>query len=314
MDNKINKVKELSNNFKDIISKDSMDDNLENGNNNINNNLNTKNSTDKIKKNLIPPKYRKDFLLKYKPNLFKKTKNGKYRYNKKCNEEEELCSCNFEQIREYNRQKVIENGEKYYDIHSKIDKNNKLLIETKIDPNDSPCNPDNFSDTIVKPHMRNLIKNYDITKDFKLERDKCLEKMFKLLEIHLNERTHQQVKADLSEYYLYISNNKIIPTLNHKKGIDMYYFINYNSVESLDIKTTRNIWNKEGKEAIKLLYEKQGNERFSSNPRTYIYFSNITDNVDKESISEQFLKVYNNIEFTYNKKKYIVNNCRLIKI
>jgi hypothetical protein len=230
----------------------------------IKDNNNDDNKDDKLK--LIPKnKYRKEFLIQYKPELFNTTSKGSKRYKKNVKEENEFLKCSFEQIKEFNRKKVIQIGEKYYDIHSNIDKYKKILIESKIEPNDSPCNPDNFSDTVVKPNMRDYIKYHDTTKDLKLEKKKYLEKIIKKLEIHFDERTYQQAKADLSEYYLYINNDNIIPTLNHKKGIDMYY-LNNNQVESLDIKTTRNIWDKDGEEAIKSLYENQGNDRFSSNP------------------------------------------------
>ena len=162
--------------------------------------------------------------------------------------------------------------------------------------------------------MRNYIKNKS-TKDI----DKLVVKVLlpKLIK-HVKERIYQQVKADYSEYLILMNCENIMPTLTHKSGTDMYLLNDKDEFEDLNIKTTRNIWDiKEPKNAIKELYEKQGNERFESCPRTYIYLSDSIiskDNlINKNNINRQLNQKYD-IDFKYKKKSYQVQGCRFIEI
>ena len=71
------------------------------------------------------------------------------------------------------------------------------------------------------------------------------------------------------------------------------------TIEDLDIKTTRSIWGIEDKkEAIKKLYEGQGSDRFSANPRLYIYLSD-KELCDSENIVNQINETYH-IDFIYD--------------
>ena len=63
-------------------------------------------------------------------------------------------------------------------------------------------------------------------------------------------------------------------------------------ITELDIKTTRSVFNEyEPKKAIIKLYEKQSEDRFSSNTRLYIYLSD-NFNLSKEKIIEQLYTSY----------------------
>lgn len=92
------------------------------------------------------------------------------------------------------------------------------------------------------------------------------------------------------------------------------YFIKDDEIIDLDIKTTRNVWSLENnpKLALQRLYEKQGEDRFSTNPRTIIYYSS-NPNINKEHIRNQLYQTYD-IEFIYKKKLYNVNGARFIHL
>lgn len=86
-------------------------------------------------------------------------------------------------------------------------------------------------------------------------------------------------------------------------------------IEDLDIKTTRSIWEiTDPKEAITRLYEEQGEDRFSSDPRLYIYLSDNYE-IDEAKINTQLETTYD-ITFQYkkHKKNYNVIGARLIII
>ena len=130
--------------------------------------------------------------------------------------------------------------------------------------------------------------------------------------MHEKERLYQQLRGDYTEYLLLLSEPNIIPTLKNTKGTDMY-LIKDNTIIDLDIKTTRTVWDLENdpKLSIQKLYEKQGADRFSANPRTYIYYSS-NPNINEQNIRNQFYKTYD-VEFIYEKKLYNVKGARFIK-
>ena len=54
--------------------------------------------------------------------------------------------------------------------------------------------------------------------------------------------------------------------------VEPRFLLTPTGIVDLDIKTTRNIWEiTDPKEAITRLYERQGEDRFSYDPRLYIY-------------------------------------------
>lgn len=83
------------------------------------------------------------------------------------------------------------------------------------------------------------------------------------------------------------------------------YFIKDDKIIDLDIKTTRSVWGLENnpKYALQKLYEKQGPDRFSTDPRTIIYYSS-DPNINEQQIINQLYHTYD-IEFMY-KKNYIM--------
>lgn len=213
-------------------------------------------------------------------------------------------------IKDYTRDYSINNiNGKYYSINSDPEYHKSLINKSKIDKKDSPCHPEQFSESVVKPLMRKYIK------------DKCnddleeyiTKNMTDPLIKHALERFNQQSKADWSEYLLLIHCPNIFPTLKHTKGTDMYLLNDDYTIDDLDIKTTRNIWGiKDKKEAIKMLYEKQGKDRFSKDPRLYIYLSD-KELCGSEYIINQLNEKYD-VEFKYEDEIYKVIGCRLIII
>jgi len=266
-----------------------------------------------MNENIAKKIFRKDqainFLEKNKPELFGKR-------NERCKKiiylgndlYSDICSVDIITIKEYVREYSITEG-KYAEIHKDPEYFKALIIKSKIDKSDSPCHPEQFSESIVKPCIRKFIREKQMGDLETYFTENLMESLIK----HATERVNQQVKADWSEYLILMNCKNIIPTLKQTKGTDMYLVKDDGSVEDLDIKTTRNIWGIEDKkEAIKALYEKQGKDRFSDDPRLYIYLSD-KELCDSENIVKQLNELYE-IEFIYDKKNYRVNGCRLVII
>ena len=211
---------------------------------------------------------------------------------------------------EYVRDFSISNEEgKYKAINDDPEYYKNLIKTTNIKKVDSPCDPQQFSEMVVKREIRDAIKikSDDIINEAV---NACLDKLRK----HVMERINQQVKADYTEWLMIKYNQNIIPTLKHTKGTDMFLLTQTGIVE-LDIKTTRTIWEiTDPKEAITKLYEKQGEDRFSSDPRLYIYLSDNYD-IDEEKINTQLETTYDiTFEYKKHKKTYNVIGARLIII
>ena len=221
----------------------------------------------------------------------------------------DLSTIPIKDITKYVRDYSISEKSKYSYIHNDIEYVKETIKKTKVSKENSPCKtPQQFSESVVKPSARKYIGNKLNIPIKEYVEQELLEK----LTLHTMERINQQLKADYSEYIILMSCENIIPTLKHTKGTDMY-FINYadNLIEDLDIKTTRSIWDIEPpEEAIKALYEKQGEDLFSSNPRLYIYLSD-NENIDSNQILEQLNKKYD-INFTFKGVEYNVSGTRLI--
>ncbi len=259
-----------------------------------------------------------EFLRKEKPHLFKKTKKGNYKYVKEAiNFWKEFDNISIYKIKDFVREYVFndKNG-KYYYIHRNLEKTQNLIKQTIILKKNSPCYPENFSEQVVKKNTRLLIPEYY---EKNLETEELLNRINEMdkpkLVLHEKERVNQQVKADYTEYLLLQADESIIPTIPNTKGTDMYKIENEKLVD-LDIKTTRSIFEiKNNPElVIKTLYEKQGETRFSSKSRTYIYIhNNFNPEHDYSEIKKQLNRTYN-INFSYKKKDYYVENTRLIQI
>lgn len=249
-------------------------------------------------------------LREYKPELFglksKRCRKVKYLGDDLFSD---ICLLDITMIRAYTRKYSITEG-KYSHIHNDLDYHRSLIIKTRVDKSDSPCHPEKFSESVVKPLMRQFISEKRNPDD---DLDYYIEQLKDKLENHFKERINQQSKADYSEYLIMMNCPNIIPTLKHTGGTDMYLVRDDGSIEDLDIKTTRNIWGiSDKKEAIKELYQKQGKDRFSSNPRLYIHLSD-NELCDSENIIKQMDETYN-IDFTYDNTIYNVSGCRLIII
>lgn len=247
--------------------------------------------------------------LKYfQPNKFGKKSNRSKKITYLGNDSwNDLLSIPVDNIRDFTRDYSISEDGKYYNIHRNLDWVKNTIMKTKVLKEKSPCRPQQYSESVVKP----LIRKYINEKRTEPIEDFVNREMMQSLIIHSTERINQQLKADYSEYIIMISCPNIIPTLKHSGGTDMYLLNSDNSIEELDIKTTRSIWGiTEPKEAIKKLYEKQDKDRFSYNPRLYIYLSD-GDMCSKDKIIEQLNCKYT-IQFSYEKKDYIVNGTRLI--
>lgn len=247
-------------------------------------------------------KYRPELFGKRTPRCKKITYMGKDIWS-------DICTLDMSHIRDFTRDYSIEKG-KYAEIHRDPEYYKALINKTNLDKKYSPCHPEQFSESVVKPHIRKFISKKLNPDDI----DKyIIEQMKEQLENHVKERINQQSKADWSEYLILMNCPNIIPTLKNTKGTDMYLLKDDGSIEDLDIKTTRNIWGIEDKkEAIKKLYEGQGPDRFSSDPRLYIYLSDMMV-CDSESIVKQLNEKYD-IEFNYksHNREYKVTGCRLI--
>lgn len=225
----------------------------------------------------------------------------------------ELSLIDIYELKNWIRNYSITNPDgKYSEIHKDPEYYKDLIKKTSITKEDSPCSVQGFSEEVVKKSMRLYIQEKR-TESI----DEFVKNMIPQLINHTRERMNQQTKADYSEYLMLQSNENIIPTLKHTSGIDMFLLHNDGSIEALDIKTTRNLWEHRDtpKEAIKALYEKQGEDRFSSDPRFYIHLTDNTD-INKDEIMRQFNTTYD-ITFNYKHKKtgsktYNVNRCRLV--
>lgn len=221
---------------------------------------------------------------------------------------EELSKLPVSDILSYTRDYCINNPDgKYYDIHHNLDYTINKIKETTISKDLSPCHPENFSESIVKPTIRKYIKNRSNDSIENIVKSELLEKLV----LHTTERINQQLKADYSEYVILIKCPNILPTLKHTKGDDMYFINDKGELENLNIKTTRSIWdNTDPEKIIVALYENQGKDRFESTPRVYIYLSDKKD-INDDDIITQMNKTYD-ITFQYNKETYNVTGCRLV--
>tara|TARA_B100000242_G_C43050722_1_gene490897 strand:- start:2166 stop:2996 length:831 start_codon:yes stop_codon:yes gene_type:complete len=261
-----------------------------------------------------------EYLKSKKPDLFRvKTKNG-YKELKTFKGSlnqlyEEISIFSNQDLITFTRDFSLNNQKgKYYEIHRDNKYYINLIKENLTTKKDSPCNQQDFSEQIVKPFIRQYIKD----KSQENIEELVTKELLPILIKHVKERTYQQVKADYSEYLILMNCQNIMPTLTHKAGTDMYLLNEKNEFEDLNIKTTRSIWDiKEPKDAITKLYEKQGKFRFESCPRTYIYLSDniINDNntINKNKIKKQLIKKYD-INFNYKNKEYQVKGCRFIQI
>ena len=254
-------------------------------------------------------------LKELKPDLFR-LKTSRYKnetYIGETNIYNELSLIDINELKTWIRDYSITNPVgKYYEIHKDPEYFKDLIKRTSITKEDSPCSVQGFSEEVVKKHSRRYIeeKRTEPMEEF-------VKYMYGCLLTHTCERINQQTKADYSEYIMLQSNENIIPTLKHKSGIDMFLLHDDGSIEPLDIKTTRTLWEHRNnrKEAIKALYEKQGEDRFSSDPRLYIHLTDNTD-INNDKIMRQFNTTYD-ITFNYKHKKtgiknYTVNRCRLV--
>jgi hypothetical protein len=252
-----------------------------------------------------------EFLKIHRPELFGKTQRAKKIKYLGDDIWTDISKINIEHIKSYTRDYSINNEDgKYYHINCNPEYHKNLINRSKIDKKDSPCHPENFSESVVKPCIRTFIKKKMNPDDIETYiKNQLVDKLVK----HAAERINQQVKADWSEYLILKHCPDVFPTLKHTKGTDMYLVKVDGEIEDLDIKTTRSIWEIEDKkEAIKKLYEGQGKDRFSDNPRLYIYLSD-KELCESENIVKQMNEKYD-IDFTYEKKDYKVNGCRLIII
>ena len=263
-----------------------------------------------VTKKIFLKKELENFLKKEKPEIFR---GKRYIGNDIWNE---LYDIYVDKIRKYTRNYVVENPNgKYYQIHRNKEKTISLLEKSNISKENSPCHPERFSEDIVKKNVRNELdkyfegESYSIDDLFKNLHQENTKKLF----FHEKERLHQQLKSDYTEYLLLQSDENIIPTLKNTKGTDMY-LIEDNKIIDLDIKTTRNVWGLENNPqcALRELYKKQGEDRFSANPRTIIYYTSNTD-TNKEEIRNQLYQTYD-IDFIYKKKLYSVKGTRFIII
>ena len=120
----------------------------------------------RMDKNIAKKIFTKDqaiqFLEKIKPELFGfKTK--RCRVKKYLGEDvyDDIQDIKIQTIKDYTREYSITKG-KYSDIHSNPEYTKLLINKSKINKSESPCHPENFSESVVKPIMRDFIR-----KDFK---------------------------------------------------------------------------------------------------------------------------------------------------
>jgi hypothetical protein len=216
-------------------------------------------------------------------------------YAQKCVKSEGGKYCEFVKNFSY-QEKQLKQLEKLYDKEYKnfCAKWNRPL------GNYSICLPDRFSDSIVKPKMREFLKdfkNYDLHQEYIAEASK----------IHFIERAIQQLKSALSEFILLIQcADNIIPTTKNRLNTD-FYLINNNELEDLDVKTSK--WPSffydkiKPKDALKLLYEDQGVDRFSSNSRLLIVAPHVKQKANCNLSFQEQLNITYTFEWDYKKKK-----------
>ena len=261
---------------------------------------------------------KKIFIREVLENFLKNEKPEKFRGHRYIGNDiwNECNNISVDKIRKYTRDYVIYNSKgKYYHIHRNKEKTISILEKSNISKENSPCHPERFSEDIVKRNTRNEINKYYDNENYSIDNlfENLHQKNEEKLRFHEKERVHQQVKADYTEYLLLQANENIIPTLKNTKGTDMY-LIEDDKIIDLDIKTTRSVWGLENnpKCALQKLYEKQGSDRFSADPRTIIYYSS-NPNINEEKIMNQLFQTYD-IEFMYKKKLYNVKGARFIQI
>lgn len=265
--------------------------------------------TKQIMKKIFKNDQAEVLLKQYKSDLFgkktKRTRNVTFLGNDIF---EELTNLPVSEILSYTRNYCINNPDgKYYNIHNNLEWTINKIKETTISKELSPCHPENFSETVVKPLIRKLINNRSTDSIESIVKTELLEKLI----LHTTERMNQQLKADYSEYFILKNCPNVLPTLKHTKGDDMYLVNDNGEIIELNIKTTRSIWgNTDPEKAIIALYENQGKDRFECTPRLYIYLSDKKD-INEMDIVTQMNKTYN-ITFQYNKQSYFVSGCRLI--
>lgn len=217
-------------------------------------------------------------------------------------------------VKDWVRDYSITDG-KYTGCHNEPEFYLQMITDNTTNPSDSPCQPNCFSESCVKPSMRKVINRESTLADEKA-------KLMNAMDIHIKERLVQQLKADYSEYKLMMSCQKIVPTLKNKAGIDMFMLEEDGTIVELDIKTTRSLIGCSGTDiskpdAIRKLYEEQGKDRFSAKSRTYIYLPpDRLEFYSEEEIEKQLNETYD-IVFTYDRNsphdgEYAVTDCRLI--
>lgn len=261
--------------------------------------------------NILKKVFKKDqvenFLKLNKPDLFglKTTRSKKESYLGK-DIWADLQKIDPSVIKDYTREYSLSTEGKYNMYHHNLDWVLENIQRTKVTKEESPCHPEQFSESVIKPAIRKGIQSLDQNII-----ENTLENIKSQLTNHVKERINQQLKADYSEYLIMINCPNIIPTLKHTKGTDMFLLKDDNTIEDLDIKTTRSTHNiTTPREAIIALYENQGKDRFSSNPRLYIHLSG-NQIPSREDIEKQLNTTYD-IEFRYGEEKYQVIGTRII--
>jgi len=169
------------------------------------------------------------------------------------------------------------------------------------------CLPDRYSDQIVKPRMRVIMKkgcSSDVSMVDLIEES---ARRFALEDkLHTVERLVSQLKNDIAEYQLFREAQGYIPLLVHKRGADAILLEGEKFV-SLDIKTSR--WAKffhdkiDAKTVARLLYENQGIDRYSENPRLYLVLPSINGQkpvTDNRSTVDQLSYSF---DLCFNKEK-----------
>ena len=218
----------------------------------------------------------------------------------------DVANIEMEIIKDFCRAHVVSQGGKYYDIDNNTNWFLKQIKDTWMQKEDSPCHPQSFSESVIKPACRSSIKNFDNCLVSSVQ-NQVLEK----LALHIKERLNQQLKADYSEYLLFSLDDRIIPRLTHQKGIDMF-LLNNGIVESLNIKTSRSTnLIEDPKKAIIYLYENQGKDRFESKPRLYLIMNSQKNMAGKDEIKKQLDEKYN-VSFKWEGKTFSVEGCRII--
>lgn len=283
-----------------------------------------------IKKIFGNTKNAQNFLQQKHPTVF--TKKGRDRTKKYHTEDHGdiyqyiLDKASLQDIRDFIFGVVTNSGGKFYVIHTQRTKAEKLLdavqqkcecLREELGRQTEVCMPDKFSDQIVKPKMRDALSSLKTV----VEQKQIVEEIKELAELHYWERELAQLKGDIAEYNLLIQASQyLIPTLKHNAGTD-FFLIDDMDIADLDIKTS--VWPSffnEGitpQEGIRLLYENQGDERFSKEPRLYLIRPSKENKTPQCNLNlkEQLFATYD-ITFNYtspnNAGRYNVEGCRII--